>query len=217
VLCVLAGEVKHHGICDLPIDRIAALAGVCRTTTQTALHEARRLAHIKITERPQRGRKSLTNLVQILSPDWLAWIRRGPSAHRPIGSIPVKMASTTKSTELIDSGDGEVERGKESGCPSEEAVALAADLATIAGHEASHPPRSWRSANPEQMIDGWLKQIRGVIQGDARWLLCNVARSVMRRKPDPQPPNSIRYFGREIDKLVKVASSRGAPGATARS
>ena len=59
VLCIVAGEVKHHGICDLPIDKIAALAGVCRTSVQTTMHEARRLGHIKITERPQRGRKSL--------------------------------------------------------------------------------------------------------------------------------------------------------------
>jgi hypothetical protein len=204
VLCIVAGEVKHHGICDLPIDKIAAKAGVGRTTVQTTLHEARRLTHIKITERPRRGRKSLTNLVQILATDWLAWIRRGPSAHRPIGSNSLKMASTTKSIELIDSGDGETERGKENGCPSEEAVTIAADLARIAGHEASSLPRSWRTAKPEQIVDGWLKEIRRVVPGDARWLLRNVATSVMRRKPDPQPPNSIRYFGREVDKLVKA-------------
>ena len=53
VLCIVAGEVKRHGVCDFPIDKIAALAGVCRTTVQTTLHEARRLGHIKITERPQ--------------------------------------------------------------------------------------------------------------------------------------------------------------------
>jgi hypothetical protein len=205
VLCIVAGEVKHHGICDLPIDKIAALAGVCRTTVQTATHEARRLGHIKITERPQPGRKSLTNLVEIISPDWLAWMRRGPSAHRPIGSNSVKMASTTKNILIIDSDGGERERGIESGCPSVEAVAIAADFATIAGHEASSLPRSWRSAKPEQIVDRWLKEIRRVVPGDARWLLRDVATSVMRRKPDPQPPNSIRYFGREIDKLVKAA------------
>jgi hypothetical protein len=101
VLCVIAGEIKHHGVCDLPIDKIAALAGVCRTTVQTTLHEARRMGHIKITERPVRGRKSLTNLVEILSKEWRAWIDRGPSAHRPIGSKFVKMVSTTKSIDLV--------------------------------------------------------------------------------------------------------------------
>jgi hypothetical protein len=28
VLCIVAGEIKRHGVCDLPIDKIAALAGV---------------------------------------------------------------------------------------------------------------------------------------------------------------------------------------------
>jgi hypothetical protein len=99
VLCIVAGEVKHHGACDLPIDKIAALAGVCRTTVQTTLHEARRLWHIKITARPRPGLKKLTNVVEITSPDWLAWIARGPVAHRPsrIGSNSPKMVSPTKS------------------------------------------------------------------------------------------------------------------------
>ena len=99
VLCILAGEVKQKGFCDLPIDKIAALAGVCRTTVQTTLHEARRLFHIRITERPQRGRKSLTNVVEVISPEWLAWIKRGPTTQGRIGSNFVNMVSTTKSKE----------------------------------------------------------------------------------------------------------------------
>jgi hypothetical protein len=100
VLCIVAGEIKRHGVCDLPIDKIAALAGVCRTTVQTTMHEARRLGHIEITERPVHGRKSLPNLVQVVSREWLAWIKRGPSAARGIGSNLVKMVSTTKSIDL---------------------------------------------------------------------------------------------------------------------
>jgi hypothetical protein len=100
VLCVVAGEVKRCGVCDFPIDKIAALAGVCRTTVQTTLHEARRLGHIKITERPQPGRKSLPNVIEIISPEWRTWIRRGPSAARRIGSNSVKMVNPTKNTDL---------------------------------------------------------------------------------------------------------------------
>jgi hypothetical protein len=100
VLTIIAGEVKRRGICDIFIDKIAALAGVCRTTVQTALHEARRLGHLKITERPVRGRRSLTNLVEIVSKEWRAWLIRGPSSHHPIGSKDVKMVSTTKSREI---------------------------------------------------------------------------------------------------------------------
>jgi hypothetical protein len=101
VLCIVSGEVKRHGICDLVIDKIAALAGVCRTTVQTTMHEARRLGHIRITERPRRGEKSLPNLVEIFSEEWRAWIKRAPSPARAlIGSNPVKMVSTTKNTDL---------------------------------------------------------------------------------------------------------------------
>jgi hypothetical protein len=100
VLCMVAGEVKRCGACDFPIDKIAALAGVCRTTVQTTLHEARRLGHIRITERPQPGRKNLPNLVEIISPEWRTWIRRGPSAARQIGSNSPKIANPTKNTDL---------------------------------------------------------------------------------------------------------------------
>jgi hypothetical protein len=82
VLCIIAGEIKRHGICDLAIDKIAALAGVCRSTVQATVNLARSLCHLKITHRPQRGRKSLTNLIEIVSPKWLAWVRRAPSAAR---------------------------------------------------------------------------------------------------------------------------------------
>src|SRR5262245_40162603 len=110
VLCIIAGEVRQHGLCDLPIDKIAALAGVCRTTVQTTLHEARRLFHIKVIERPQPGRKSLTNVVEITSAEWLAWSKRGPTAHGPSGSNSVKMVSPTKTSSLLHDGDERVER-----------------------------------------------------------------------------------------------------------
>jgi hypothetical protein len=97
VLCIVAGEIKQHGFCDLPVDKIAALAGVCRTSVQNALHEARRLRHVRIVERPQPGQKHLTNIVEIVAPEWIAWIKRRRSAAHAIGSKPVKKVSTTKS------------------------------------------------------------------------------------------------------------------------
>ncbi|MET4601069.1 hypothetical protein ABIB90_000520 [Bradyrhizobium sp. JR4.1] len=107
VLCVIAGEIKRCGICDFPIDKIAALAGVCRTTVQNAIHEARRLGLLKITERPQPGRKNLSNLVEIVSREWLAWIKRGPSAARPIGSNFAKTVPPTKSADSTKKGLGD--------------------------------------------------------------------------------------------------------------
>jgi hypothetical protein len=97
VLCIIMMEIKRRRICDWPIDKIAAQTGVCRTMVQTTLHEARRVGLVKITERPMRGQKSLTNLVQIISNEWLAWIERAPSPPGGIGSKFVKMVSTTES------------------------------------------------------------------------------------------------------------------------
>jgi hypothetical protein len=112
VLCIIAGEIKRHGVCDLPIDKIAALAGVCRTTVQTTLHEARRLGHVKITERPVRGRKSLTNLIEIISQAWKAWIVHRPRSHGTIGSKSLKMVSTTKNEEIQNRSSSLAERPK---------------------------------------------------------------------------------------------------------
>ena len=93
VLCVVSGEVKRQGICDWPIDKIAAVAGVSRTTVQNALSWAQRLGHVMVEQRPVHGRKSLTNVVRVVSLEWRTWIKRGPSLARSIG---FKMFDPTK-------------------------------------------------------------------------------------------------------------------------
>jgi hypothetical protein len=74
---IVSDEVRHHGVCALHIDAIAARAGTCRTVVKNALREARRLDLVTVQERRRRGQKSLTNLVRIVSPEWTAWIRTG--------------------------------------------------------------------------------------------------------------------------------------------
>lgn len=125
VLAIVAGEIKHSGNCDLAIDAIGALAGVCRTCVQGALHEAKRLGLIKVTERRRPGAKSLTNIIVVVSLEWTAWLRRGPTAHRPgsIGSIKNSaeknlrgddvFVSATKS--IFKKNNGEKERSRGSG------------------------------------------------------------------------------------------------------
>lgn len=89
VLYILADEVRRHGRCDRSYDELAARAGVCRSLAKKAIILAGRLGLLQIQHRPQRGRKSQTNIVRIVSREWLAWISR-----RPVG---VKTETATDS------------------------------------------------------------------------------------------------------------------------
>jgi hypothetical protein len=79
VLCIIGDECRTHGTCCLHIDAMAARAGVCRSTAQNALCEARRLGLITRQERRRRGQPSLTNIVRIVSAEWRTWLDRGSS------------------------------------------------------------------------------------------------------------------------------------------
>lgn len=74
VLSVMVREIVKHGVCSLPIDAIAAMAGVCATTVKSARRLATVLGLIRVVFRPVRGRKSKTNLVYALSAELKLWI-----------------------------------------------------------------------------------------------------------------------------------------------
>ena len=74
VLSVMVREIVNHGVCDLPTDKIAGLAGVCPTLVKNTRRLAEGHGWIRVTHRPRRGQKSLTNLVYALSPELRAWI-----------------------------------------------------------------------------------------------------------------------------------------------
>jgi hypothetical protein len=76
-LRIIGDEVRLHGCCGLHIDAIAARAGTCRTVVKNALREARRLGMATITERRRAGQRSLTNVIHIVSAEWLTWLRKG--------------------------------------------------------------------------------------------------------------------------------------------
>ncbi|HMD61276.1 MAG TPA: hypothetical protein VKG78_07575 [Opitutaceae bacterium] len=78
VLTVVARQCQRTGVCTLHIDVIAALAGCCRTVVKNALRQARLLGLILVKERRIPGRKSMTNVVTIISKEWLGWLRIGP-------------------------------------------------------------------------------------------------------------------------------------------
>jgi hypothetical protein len=110
VMCVVTSEVKRHGQCDWPVDKLAAHAGVCRTTAQNALRKAKRRGDITVTVRPQLGCKNLTNIVRIRCCNWLAWLKRGFATACCIGLKAVKKASPTEIIDLRKQESGDEER-----------------------------------------------------------------------------------------------------------
>jgi hypothetical protein len=77
VLTVTARQCQRTGVCTLHIDAIAALAGVSRTSVQNALRQARLRGLILVKERLIPGQPSLTNIVSIISKEWVAWLKLG--------------------------------------------------------------------------------------------------------------------------------------------
>jgi hypothetical protein len=107
VLAVVAAEVERGGVCTLPNDKIAAIAGVCRSTVKNALREARVRGLVSIEERRKTPRYNAPNVVRIIAPEWRSWLRLGgrDSAgrdHASRGNVPrscwvgKSVASTTR-------------------------------------------------------------------------------------------------------------------------
>ncbi len=90
VLRIVADEHRDRGGCARSVDEIAARAGVCRRTVQNALRHAARLELISIEERRPPGCRNLTNIVRVVSREWLAWLERvGKARGHGIGCKPV--------------------------------------------------------------------------------------------------------------------------------
>jgi hypothetical protein len=75
-------EWERHGVFDLCHDEAAARIGACSKTVMRAQQRLQELALISVEPRPQPGRKHLPNLVRVISPQWLTWIRLGPRRWR---------------------------------------------------------------------------------------------------------------------------------------
>jgi hypothetical protein len=103
VLTVIGRQCQRAGVCVLPVDAIAALAGVGRSTVQNAVRQARLVGLILVRERRIPGRKSLTNVIRVISKDWIGWLKLSQRAARPeIGS---KKISPTNNQVFSKDGD----------------------------------------------------------------------------------------------------------------
>jgi hypothetical protein len=74
---IVGDEVRRKGRCTACVDEIAARAGVCRRLAQAALREAEDLGLVHIQERRLTGTRNDSNVVTIISMEWLAWLRIG--------------------------------------------------------------------------------------------------------------------------------------------
>jgi DNA-binding transcriptional ArsR family regulator len=77
VLAMIAAEVAKRGQCRLPVNAIAALAGVSRTTVRNALRVARSAGLIEVRERRISRWRNLPNVVRIMSREWMTWLSIG--------------------------------------------------------------------------------------------------------------------------------------------
>src|SRR5215211_7384048 len=97
VLSVVATEVLKHGRCTLVIERMAALAGVGRSTVKRALRAAQELGLARIEERRVSAWRNAPNVVTITSAEWTGWLRM---RRRGVGSKsePPRIQENNKGT-----------------------------------------------------------------------------------------------------------------------
>jgi hypothetical protein len=104
-LSIIAGEVRRNGRCDLPIDAIAAMSGVCRRTAQNAIRQAERLGLLTVHARPRPGQKSETNIIEVICPQWRAWLCLGIDRVQKTASHEYQRFNSCKNTSRKH-GDG---------------------------------------------------------------------------------------------------------------
>ena len=122
-LRIVADAVRDRGACMMTLGEIAARSGVCVTTARNALRQAAGHGYLTIEERRRDKRPNLSNVVRIVSREWLVWIARGRknssagrgnvAASASQGEGSKKMESTDKGSKRTYCGD-RVSRGQHS-------------------------------------------------------------------------------------------------------
>jgi hypothetical protein len=88
VLRLVADEVRAKRHCTLTLGELAARAGVGITTARNAIHEAAGHGYLTIEERRRDKRPNLSNVVRVVSREWLTWIARGRKIRAPAEKTP---------------------------------------------------------------------------------------------------------------------------------
>ena len=114
VLRLVADEVRTKRHCTLTLGELAARAGVGITTARNALHEAAGHGYLTIEERRRDKRPNLSNVVRIVSREWLTWVERGrknSSAGRGNADASASQRGGSKKMESTDKGSKRTYRG----------------------------------------------------------------------------------------------------------
>ena len=106
-LKIIGDDVRRSGACVLPIDAVAARAGISRTSAQNAIRQACRLGMLERQERRRKGANSLTNVLRVVDREWSAWLKRGSAG----GGL--KSLSTTDNRSLSGGERHERQRASE--------------------------------------------------------------------------------------------------------
>ena len=86
-LAVIAHKIKRSGTCSYFMDKIAAIAGICRTSARNAIRKAEALGLIEVQERRVRWFRNLSNVISIVSTDWRSWLKlRGGGCKKMKGT-----------------------------------------------------------------------------------------------------------------------------------
>jgi hypothetical protein len=81
-LRIVVDEVRVSGVCARTLAEIAARAGVSVCTARNAIRMAARLGLVTVEERRRHCRPNLSNIIRIVSREWLAWMSRGGGSKK---------------------------------------------------------------------------------------------------------------------------------------
>ena len=102
-LSVIAHSAKRSGggSCDWFMDKIAAIAGVCRTSVRNAIRKAKELGLITVQERRVRWFRNLSNVISIVSSDWCKWLNLKGGGCKKVQRTNTILNNNTKNTQKI--------------------------------------------------------------------------------------------------------------------
>lgn len=83
VLALVAAETCRRKDCRLSVGGMAAIAGVSETTVRNAIREAVKLGLLTVEERRITGWRNDTNVLRLVSPEWLSWLRLTRRSPKP--------------------------------------------------------------------------------------------------------------------------------------